>query len=211
MILSNLRKADSSNLLESIRRDPVFVQSFLKNGYFDSSSLKAATNYISEHYSCGESEAEEVCLSLIRGLQQRAALSLSNRMAQNQIEIPPTTDNPVGRKVPLADKPEPETPPPLNKPLNIDPTPPISKDEKIEDVSKPIISDQESRQQGIIDALQAHKITGQEFIKAMYGVEFTDENLGKYISKCIEAASSIMATQTATTVKTLVSPLIGEN
>jgi hypothetical protein len=213
MITLSKRQADASNLLESIRKDPVFANHFLRRGYFDQNQLKAATDYISEHYSCGESEAEAVVLSLVRGMVQHASSRLSNRSAQtNHIEIPPTSDNPIGRKIQIADKEESETPPPpiISKPLSIDATPATTKDEKIHDVAKPIVADQESRQQAIIDALQAHKITGNAFVRAMYGVEFTEENLGKYVGKCIEAASSIMAAQTATTVKTLVSPLIGE-
>ena len=180
MITLSKRQADASNLLESIRKDPVFLKYFLVNGYFDHNKLKAATDYIAEHYSCGESEAEAVVLSLLRGMHQHTAARLSNRSAQsNHIEIPPTSDNPIGRKVPIAEKEDPV--PPVSKPLNIDPTPPTTKDEKIHDVAKPLVQDQESRQQKIIDALQAHKITGNAFVEAMYGVPFTEDNLGKYV------------------------------
>ena len=204
--------ADCSNLQESLQNDPNFFERFLKHGFFGLNSLKAATDYIAEKYSCGESEAEEVALSMLRGQQQRNSSRLSNRSGQTTINIPPTTDHPAGRSVPINDEQQVKQtpPPPVSSKLSIDPTPATTKDQKLEDVTKPITHDNETRQQAIIDALQAHKVTGNQFVAAMYGTEFTEENLGKYIGKCIENASSIMASQTATTVKSLVSPLIGD-
>lgn len=206
-ILLSKRVADTSRLQESLQRDPTFAQQFLSRGVFDTTRLEAAVEYITQTYSCSQPDAEEALQHFLRGIQQQRSQGLSNRLAQSNIVIPPTTDHPAGKTIQVEKGP----PPPPTPPAKIDTEKAESPNEKIEDLAKPVAKPAENRQQKVIDSIQSVKVAIGELAEAMYSLKLGDEALGKCVGKVIEQVSSACAEQTAATVQHLASPLIGES
>ncbi len=196
MFLSS-RAASQDSLLLKLQRDPSLAQSLKQ--HIDQSKLIELIQYVISSYSCSETDAESALNSLIRSHAHLISASLSNRKADTSITIPATTDNPVPKKVPIPEKDP-----------SIDATPANTTEKKVEDVSESVSDDQDSRQQQLINSIKALKLVAADLAKAMYGIELTEENQGKVVTKVIEAISDCSAEQTAETVKSLASPLIGE-
>ena len=201
MITLSRRQADASLLLSSLEHDQQVKAALAQQ--LDDDAMQKLIGYTTETYRCSEADAEEALQHILRGITEQRQGRLTNRVAQ-QIVIPPTDDNPVGRTVPIA-----KAAPPTAKPLTVDATPTITDKDKVDDLTKPVVDKAESRQQQVIDAIKAEKTAGALLVKAMFALELSEEEQGKAITKIIEVYSNLAAEHTANTVKTMVSPLIG--
>lgn len=203
MLLSE-RHANTTPLLTSIEQDQR-LQASLLSGRVDESKLQQAIQYVVDQYGCSETEAEEGLGHLLR---QQVQLSEGRkaRKAQaqpgKQIIIPPTIDDPIGKKVPVEKVSAPKT-----EPLTINAQPSNTQDQKLQDVTKPLVQN-ENRQQGIIDAIKAVKVAVADLGQKMYNLEMSEENTGVVMEKIIESVSHAMADQTAKTVENMASPLL---
>jgi len=185
-----------ANLLsDRISRDPKIMQ------LIQDPDPSIAIKYLAETYSCAEADAEQAIKQLLRQ-KQTQRLSLLTKRSAKDVFIPPTTDNPTGKRVPVNSPTE-------EHPATIDASPAKTKDQKIEDVTKPIENKAQSRQQALIDGIKAVKVQVHDLAQSMYSLELSEEACGKVVAKIIEAISDLSAEQTADTVKGLASPLIG--
>lgn len=215
MIPLSKRQADATKLQSSLERDEQLA-TLLFNQQLTPVIQQQAIEYVTQAYSCSAADAEEAITHLIRTRNSQRVGTLSNRGAQltdppKQIVIPPTTGNPIGRTVPV-DKLADEVASPVADPkLTIDATPSDTTDQKVEDVTKPLTDDGGTRQQKLVASIKALKVAIAEVAKDMYSVELLDEGQGKVISKVIDAISAACSEQTAKSVKSLVSPLLGQS
>lgn len=194
------RVALQTSILRDLEQDSTFLAALA------TSSRDHLVKYIISTYKSSEDDAEEALDSFIR----RRQYSLTSRGAQKQIKIPGTSDNPLGKTVELKQEvPAPAAPAPEQAEPTIDASPASSEEQKVDDVIESVTDDQKSRQQQLINAIKAIKITVNDLAKAMYGIELTEESQGKVVQKVIESISDLSAEQTADTVKNLASPLIG--
>lgn len=206
MVLSR-RVADATNLLRMLQGDNKIINTIVTQPV-NMDNLKQLVHYVSSHYSCSATDAEEALHHLIRQRGQNRQSTLTSRKAADHIVIPPTADNPVGKKVPL--KPKPADGTSGDQAATIDPTPANTEQQKVEDLTKSATDDQSNRQQQLINSIKALKVVANDLARSMYGVELTEENQGKVCSKAIEAIANLSAVQTSITVKSLASPLIGD-
>ena len=232
VIVLSKRRADANLLLTKVSKDPK-LKKMLQSGNFDDSALREAVDYVSRSYSAGETQSEEAIKHLVRQHRLKRASFLSNRLqtaateklvsAVNQliragrtrkaqtaggvINIPPSDGNPTGKKIPVQQTEGQPAAEPRQK-LSIDATPAATPDQKKEDLSKGVDDGSQSRQQQLINGTKALKISIGEVAKAMYGIELSDENADKCVSKMIEAIANCEAEQTSATVLSLLSPLI---
>lgn len=129
---------------------------------------------------------------------------------QKSITIPATSTHP-SRTVPVNDTPPPTAGPAKDLTIDADPT---STDEanpaeKAEDLTKPVADTASSRQQKLLNSIKALKIAIAEVAKDMFQTDLLEEKQDKVVTKCIDAISAAQSEQTADTVKTMASPLIG--
>lgn len=192
MFLSK-RIADQTQIQEQVFADKNLPSLILQQ------SREIVKKYLIDTYKLSENQAEELLDTYLRTRAQ----CLATRKQGQAIVVPPTTESPHARSIPVA-KPTKESSPAL-----IDASPATSPQEKAQEVSEAVTDDQESRQQQLLNSIKAIKLVVADLSKAMYGVELTEENLGKVATKVIEAVSDLSAEQTADTVKNLASPLVG--
>lgn len=197
MLSLSTREIHAEQLLSRVSIDPVVTALISQGNTVD------AIKHISKGYSCSENEAEQVVHQLLRKTMESRRSILTKRQAKD-IFIPPTTDNPAGKRVTVEGLAG-------EHPALIDASPADSQEDKEEDVTKPLNNDNSSRQQKIIDGIKAMKVLVSQVAQAMYGMELNDEACGMVITKMIGAISHGTSDQTTETVLGLASPLIGKH
>ena len=209
MLTLSKRTADATKLLSSLERDSKLQQ--VLSQHVTSQVLEQAVQYVTATYRCSEAEAEEAIEHRIRAIQHLVSARLTNRHAQagGQIVIPPTRDNPVGRTVPVA-KVQPAAPPPTESKLLIDATPDETAADKAKTVTAPLKDSGETRQQQLVTSIKALKVAVADVAQKMFQVELLEDGVGECITKNIDIISAACSKQTATSVKTMISPLIGQ-
>lgn len=197
--LSNRRQADNNQVIVALEKDEKFLTAI--QSIQNQEQIDQIAQYITEGYSCDENMAQEAIDHFIRRFRKA---KLSNRLAQSTIVIPPTTDHPIGKTIPVAktnSAPKPQ--------VTVDATPAATPEEKEREVEKPFNDESANRQQRIINSVRSLKLIIQELSRDMYEVPLTDEHCGKVVDKVIDQIGTLSGQQTSDTVRSLVSPLLG--
>ena len=99
---------------------------------------------------------------------------------------------------------------PSSSTAKIDTAPAETPGQKVDDLTKPVVNPSQNRQQKVIDSISSCKVAVSGLAQAMFSLELDEEQIGKAVSKLIETVSNACAEQTAATVQSLASPLIGQ-